>query len=195
MRKLTSLGCWMLLPIWLSAQTYLINPSFEGDEPQDATVPAGWHACKEGTTPDILPGVWGVYQEASEGETYVGLITRSDGTWESIGQRLSTPLKAKECYSFSLDLCRAITYAGYNNPIKLRIWGGSEKCVKTQLLAESKFISHTDWETYTYQFVPKGTLHYIILEAFYTEGNTFSHQGNIMIDHIRPIKVCIRAGL
>lgn len=196
MRKLTSLGLWNFLPLWLSGQIFLINPSFEGDEPQDATVPAGWHACKEGTTPDILSaGVWGVFTEPSEGETFVGLITREDGTWESIGQRLPSPLKQRECYVITLDLCHSTIYMGYNKPIKLRIWGGTAKCGKTQLLAESKFIAHTDWQTYSFQFVPKEPLHYIILEAFYTEGTSFSHMGNIMIDNIRPIKVCIRASL
>ena len=76
----------ILLPIALSSQIYLTNASFEG-EPQDATVPTGWFACELGTTPDILPGFWGVYSESSEGETYLGLITREDGTFESIGQR------------------------------------------------------------------------------------------------------------
>ena len=113
----------------------------------------------------------------------------------SIGQRLPTPAVARECYSITLDLAHSKTYAGYNKPIKLRIWGGKSKCAKTQLLAETKFISHSDWETYTFQFVPKETLHYIILEAFYTEGESFSHMGNILIDNIRPIKICIRASL
>ena len=195
MRKLWNLLAWVLCPWLLSGQIYLINPSFEGDEPQDAIVPAGWHACKMGTTPDILPGVWGVYTEPSEGETFVGLITRADGTWESIGQRLSAPVVPKECYTITLDLAHSKTYAGYNNPIRLRIWGGATKCSKDQLLAESKFIEHSDWETYSFQFVPKEPLYYIILEANYTDGSNFSHQGNIMIDNVRPIKTCIRAEL
>src|SRR5689334_15278944 len=48
----------------------LFNPSFE-DTPQDATMPQGWTGCKEGTTPDILPGFWGVYTPPSDGQTYV----------------------------------------------------------------------------------------------------------------------------
>ncbi|MCB9283956.1 MAG: hypothetical protein H6563_07785 [Lewinellaceae bacterium] len=193
MRKLLSLAGLYASPLLLWGQIYLINPSFEGDEPQDATVPAGWHACKMGTTPDILPGIWGVYTEPSEGETFVGLITRADGTWESIGQRLSAPVLPKDCYTITLDLAHSKTYAGYNNPIRLRIWGGVTKCNKDQLLAESKFIEHTDWETYSFQFVPKQPLNYIILEANYTDGSNFSYQGNILIDNVRPIKTCIRA--
>lgn len=195
MKKLTFLAIMASSPLWLGGQVYLVNPSFEGDEPQDATVPAGWHFCKEGTTPDILPGVWGVYNEPADGETFVGLITRADGTWENIGQRLSAPLASRECYSISLDLAHSNVYAGYNKAVKLRIWGGKTKCAKDQLLAESGFINHSDWETYTFQFVPKAPLNYIILEAFYTEGRTFSHKGNILIDNVRPIKVCVRASL
>lgn len=51
------------------------NPSFEG-EPRDAITPLGWIGCEDGTTPDILPGPWGVYLPASEGQTYMGLIVR-----------------------------------------------------------------------------------------------------------------------
>jgi hypothetical protein len=193
MRKQALIWLSALLPLFLPAQITLVNPSFEGDEPQDATVPAGWHACKAGTTPDILPGVWGVYNEPADGETFVGLITRSDGTWESIGQRLSAPIMPRECYTISVDLAYADTYAGYNNPIKLRIWGGVTKCAKTQLLAESPLIDHEDWSTYTFQFSPKEPIHYLIFEAFHSEEPDFSHMGNVMIDHVRPIKVCIRA--
>lgn len=186
---------WLLgfIPFILGGQITLINPSFEGDEPQDATVPAGWHACKSGTTPDILPGVWGVYTEPSEGETFVGIITRSDGTWESIGQRLSSPVMPRECYTFTVDLAYSETYAGYNNPIRLRVWGGNLKCVKTQLIAESPIIDHEDWSTYSFQFVPKEPLHYIVLEAFHSDEPDFSYMGNVMIDNVRPIRTCIRA--
>ena len=183
-----------LAPILVFTQTiYLNNASFEGT-PQDATVPAGWFPCELGTTPDILPGYWGVYQEASEGETYVGLITREDGTWESIGQRLSSPLKAKECYAFSIDVAHSNTYASYNKPLKIRIWGGTQKCVKTQLLLETDFIKDTDWEEYEVDFTAKQNLNYILIEAYYKDGD-FSYRGNVLIDNISPIKKCVRAYL
>lgn len=187
-----------LVCLWgwsLSAQEtliYLNNPSFEGDIPQDATVPANWHTCKQGTTPDILPGPWGVYQEPAEGETFVGLITRLDGSWESIGQRTSAPLLPGECYSLSLDLAHAQNYSGYNNPVKLRVVGGSVKCARDQVLEVTDFIEHEAWKTYTLKFVPKKEINYIILEAFYQDSK-FAYKGNILIDNIRPIKKCIRA--
>ena len=192
MRKLILIALMALAHMTYS-QIYLENASFEGD-PQDATVPVGWHPCEAGTTPDILPGPWGVYTEPSDGETFVGVITREDGSFESIGQRLKVPMKAKECYTLKLDLAHSETYSGYDKPLKVRIWGCQTKCAKDQLLAETNFIDHTDWETYEFQFFAKKTLNYILIEAHYTD-SSFSYRGNVLIDNIMPIKKCIRASL
>lgn len=169
----------------------LQNPSFE-DQPQDATTPTDWHPCNPGTTPDILPGFWGVETEPSDGETYVGLITRPDGSTESIGQRLSIPLKKGECYQMVMDLAHSYTYAGYNEPIKLRVWGGRRLCDKGQLLFETEFIKNEDWKTFQFKFVVKEEVNYLILEAFYSESNS-TRRGNVLIDNIRPLKTCPRA--
>jgi len=168
----------------------LFNPSFE-DTPQDATVPQGWTGCKEGTTPDILPGFWGVYIPPSDGQTYVGLITRSNGTWESIGQRLPATLERGTCYDWALDLAHSDTYACYNGPIKLRVWISKLKCQKDQLIYESPLIDHTDWRTYLIKFTPYDDYRYIILEAFHSD-KPFEYQGNILIDYLREIRVCDR---
>ncbi len=175
-----------------SAQIRLANPSFEGD-PQDATTPTGWMPCMVGSTPDILPGAWGVYTPASDGETFLGMITREDGSWENIGQRLKQPLKALECYSFQIDLARSSTYSDYNMPLKLRIWAGETLCSLDQLLGETGFIKHTDWQTYTFNFLTKKKYNYIILEAHYATGVLFSYKGNILLDACSTINPCIRA--
>lgn len=194
--KCTVLAFGFVLLSWgmSSGQILLRNASFEG-KPKDATVPVGWFPCEAGTTPDILSGngkVWSVRVEPSEGETYVGLITREDGTFESIGQRLSAPLLAKECYELSIQVAHSPTYATFNGPLKLRIWGGSEKCSKDQLLFETPFVQEDDWETFELEIYPKKTLNYLLLEAHYREGK-FSYRGNILIDAISPIVVCSRA--
>lgn len=180
----------------LSAQTdpiFLTNASFEG-EPQDATVPVGWLPCERGTTPDILPGPWGVYTEASAGRSFVGLITREDGTWESICQRLPRTIQSNDCYTFTIDLAHSRTYAGYDQPVKLRIWGGVRKCRKDQRLLETPVIDHTAWESYEVSFTAKQPINYLLIEAFFSESD-FSHRGNLLIDNISPMKKCIRAAL
>ncbi|WP_235295887.1 hypothetical protein [Portibacter marinus] len=174
--------------IALKAQITLNNPSFE-DEPADATVPMGWFPCAKGTTPDILPGFWGVYSEASEGQTFVGLITRFDGSYESIGQRFSERLDEETCYSFKIDLAQSLSYAGYNEPLKIRIWVSNRKCAKEQLVFESKFIEHSNWKTYDINFTPDFRAKYILIEAFYTEGE-INRTGNILIDNITPLIPC-----
>lgn len=170
------------------SQITLVNASFE-DTPSDATIPKGWMACSNGTTPDILPGFWGEYNEANHGETYLGLITRENSTYESIGQRLKTKLETKTCYRFSLDLANGQVYSGYNNPVKLRIWLGHDKCDKAQMIYESELISNEEWENHKIEFNTEKDYDFIILEAFYQEGN-FSYKGNILIDNLSWISLC-----
>jgi len=169
-------------------QIVLPNASFE-EEPADATTPMGWLPCADFTTPDILPGFWGVYTDANEGDTYVGLITRDNGTFESISTRCSGDLKANNCYRFALDLAHSKTYSGFNKVIRLKIWIGEEKCDKDQLIFFSEKISHKDWKQYKVEFTPEEDARYIHIEAFHDDGS-FSHKGNILVDNISPIVIC-----
>jgi len=176
----------------LTAQSQLLqNPSFE-DEPADATMPMGWFACQEGTTPDILPGYWGVFLEASEGDTYVGLITRGNGTYESIGQRLPKKLQKNGCYEVSFDVAHSQNYSGYSKPVKVRVWLGDKKCRKDQMIFESDFIENEEWESIDIKFDAKSNSRYIFFEAYYKESN-FDHKGNVLIDNLSAIRYCNRA--
>jgi len=175
----------------LHSQMIIKNPSFE-DTPADATIPKQWKGCATGTTPDILPGFWGVYLDAAHGSTYVGLITREDGSFESLGQKLSSTMQAGECYQFSLKLAFSEIYAGYNEPIKLRIWLGDSMCSKGEKIFESPFIRSESWKTFQIKHMPRKNYQYIIFEAYYKEGKE-TRRGNILIDDITPIKMCIKA--
>ena len=178
--------------ILVAQSIQLANASFEGEH-ADATMPQEWSACQQGSTPDILPGSWGVYLEPFEGTSYIGLITREDGSYESIGQKLNTPIQAKGCYRFTVELAHSNTYANYNLPIRLRIWGATSRCSKDQLLVDSPSIKHLDWKTYELEFVSEVEYPYIIIEAFYAKGVYFPYRGNILVDGISIIKTCPRA--
>ncbi len=170
----------------------LDNASFEGER-QDATVPAGWQPCAQGTTPDILPGFWGVKLEPQDGDSYIGLITRDDGTWESIGQRLSGPLLSGNCYSFSLSLAHSKDYAGYNKPVRLVVWGGKTSCSKDQILFESDYINHQEWKKYDYKMAIEQDINYVIFEAQYMNGLYFYYKGNVLVDDCSDFVLCDRA--
>ncbi len=192
MKKQMLLMVCLVFSLYTVAQVNLDNNSFEGT-PKDAEMPNGWHSCNPGTTPDILPGPWGVVLEASDGNTFMGLITRDNGEWEAVGQRLRKPLTAKGCYTFTLDLAHSKTYNNYNNSIKLKIWGGKSRCTKDQLLTESKVITHSDWETYEFSISPEDTINYIIFEAFFGDDRIKPWKGNILIDNCSEIRKCDRA--
>lgn len=170
-----------------------VNPSFE-DRPRASASPAGWRSYSPGSTPDILPGAWGIKHVTPQHQnTCLGLVTREDGSGEDVSQALPEILKANICYSFTLYLSHTTSYVGYNLPVRLRIWGGAKPGAKEQLLTASPLIDHTDWRPYKLQFVPKNNIRYIILEAHYGPGVLFHYKGNILLDNCSAIERCDRA--
>jgi hypothetical protein len=178
----------------LFAQIHLQNPSLEGT-PRENNTPAKWQACGYYSTPDMLPGAWGVSMAAKDGKTYVGLTARDDNSYEAMGQMLTEPLRAGQCYSMGIDLARSDAYASYNRPIRLRVWGGKTACEKTQLLASSPTVANGTWKHYTLYFFPKKDVQFLTLEAFYADGTVKPYRGNILLDHIGTIDGCMRADI
>ncbi len=171
----------------------LKNPSFEG-VPHDARNPEGWSSCGVGSTPDILPGPWGVYQKPTEGNTYLGLITREKNDWEAIEQRLKVPLKKHSCYTFQVDLALSPSYAGYSKPVVFRVWAGLTSCSRDKLIAQSPRIDHIEWKTYDFMFATEqNSYKYIIIEAYYAQPTLTYYRGNILVDNISVFKPCDRA--
>ncbi|MCB9316583.1 MAG: hypothetical protein H6569_10630 [Lewinellaceae bacterium] len=170
---------------------YLKNPSFE-DAPRASACPDGWASYTRGSTPDIMPGAWGVQVPAQDGLTCVALVTREDGTREDIAQRLSEPLQSGTCYTITIYLSHSAQYVGYNHPTRLRIWGSTGQ-TKQQLLATSVLIDHLGWKAYKFQFVPNHNMQYITFEAYFAPGALFHYRGNLLLDNCSPIERCDRA--
>ena len=194
MYSICLISCVFLLPS-VYAQDISItlnNSSFESHS-REVTQLRGWESCGYHSTPDILPGSWGVYQQPTDGYTYIGLISREDNTWEKITQKLSTPLNPKKCYKFSVALSRSVAYAGYDKPLRLRVWAGHKPCERKQLLANSPTIDHSDWMEYTFMFSPRENYPYIVIECYYKESTMIPYRGNILIDGISPFMACSRA--
>jgi hypothetical protein len=190
-----SLGFLIITLAFIEQTSQLIpirNPSFE-DKPGHSKSPKGWHSDTPGSTPDILPGAWGINFTAQEGSTCVGLVAREDGSVEDIAQALPQSLKADSCYTFSIYLAKAPSYVGYNNPLRLRIWGSAKRGAKEMLLESSPLIDHNGWKKYQFQFVPPRDMRYITFEAWYGPGITFKYKGNILLDNCSAIEKCDRA--
>jgi hypothetical protein len=170
----------------------ITNGSFEGI-PRESNTPKGWKPCGTYSTPDILPGVWGVTMPAKDGKTFVGLTAREDNTYEALGQALSMPLKANECYTMQIDLARSDAYASYNRPIRLRVWGGTAEGQRKYLLGTSPTVANTAWKRYSLYFFPKNDIKYIVLEAYYADGFSAPYRGNILLDNVGNFETCVRA--
>ena len=178
---------------------YLTNPSFE-DIPRPHTTPKGWNDCgfPGETPPDTQPDPYfEVSKPAHDGNTYLGLVVRDDETWESVSQRLSTPLQSDKCYEFSLFLARSEKYislapesderANYTTPAKIRIHGGFGHCDKQFLLGETKVVINHRWIEYQFKFEPDNNYSYIVIEAFFQTPSLFPYNGNVLVDNASPI--------
>jgi len=193
---------------------HFYNPSFEGNPIEGGltnnsiingwadNLPRGWTDCgfRGETPPDVHPvrlGNFRVSTEPAHGRTYMGMVTRDNDTWEQIGQNLTKPLIAGKCYSFSVALARSETYfsqsrvtdkaANYVKPIKLKIYGGDDRCHKNELLSETSLIKNSKWLRYSFTISPEEDYHGITLEAFYSTPTLYPYNGNILVDDLSPI--------
>jgi hypothetical protein len=111
-----------------------------------------------------------------------------------IGQVLSEPMRKNECYEFNIALARSMTYEGYNQPVKFRLWGGFSLGDKKNLLIESQqAISHSDWKLYNYFFFAQDNYTYILIEPYYANAQGLPYRGNLLLDGLTTFKRCLRA--
>jgi len=185
---------------------HFTNPSFEGNPNEGGitrnSLPGGWMDCgfRGETAPDVHPvrgGNFSVNKLAADGNTYIGMVTRDNDTWEQIGQKLSQPIKAGKCYSFSIALSRSETYlsqsrqtgnpSNYVKPITVRFYGGNEHCGKQDLLTTSPIIKNSRWLQYEFTISPNEDYKYFTIEAFYKTPTLYPSNGNVLIDNLSPI--------
>lgn len=171
------------------------NPSFE-DTPRHSREPRLWTNCgfPSESPPDTQPDfTFQVRKGAYEGNTYLGLVTRDNDTWESVGSSLSEPLQQGSCYSFQIALAKSLSYysiskatrqpANYMESTRLRIWGGNSMCDREELLAESSLVMHSDWRMYLFVLQPlEDNYSHLIFEVFYPRGILFPTNGNLLLD-------------
>ena len=183
---------------------FLENPSFE-DAPRAGMSPSGWLDCgfPGETAPDVQPfGGFGVTQLAYDKNTYLGLVTRDNKTWESVVQKLSKPMRKGQCYKFSIYLANSERYVSatrrdpsqltnFEKGVVLRIFAGNSSKDKTELLVSSDIVEHTDWRQYKFEFTPKnGDYYYFFLEAYYKTPTMFHYNGNLLLDKASEIASC-----
>jgi len=181
-------------------QTIILdNPSFE-DYPGAAHTPFGWFNCgfTGETDVDVQPGSFQVTRAAQNGRTYMGMVTRDVNTWESVGQKLKTPILKGIKYNFSFYAARSELYVSqsqlthkdvnYITPAIVRVWGGNSACAKDELLAETPQVTAAEWQHFNLSCKTRANYDFIVVEAFYKVPTLFPYNGNILIDNFSEIK-------
>ena len=189
---------------------FLKNPSFE-DTPrvgvQGMPMSKGWEDCGRDlfpgeAPPDILPtsdNGWGVTKVASDGKTYLAMVVRATGTWESVTQHVVGFLKGGKCYSFSAMLALSEVYESrtkatlpsgekesFVHPVVFEIWGGIS-AYHQELLAESPPVEHFDWKLYEFVLSPKRNYTYFTIKVYYSKYLQDKYNGHMLIDDFSPI--------
>ena len=161
-------------------QLTVINPSFEGPT-GIGIAPAPWGICDG--TPDTQPGSFGVSTPASDGMTYLGLVTTTGSDGEGTTQALSAAMTAGQNYLFTIDLAFSAGYSGWTAPCRIRIYASKSNCGKSEVLWTSPVISHLDWQEYNFDFTPSSDYTHLTFSAY----NDIPGSANVLLDNLSAI--------
>ncbi len=184
MRKISLLVIILFIGFLSGYCQYLSNPSLEGTILMIGP-PPGWEVCNVGSTPNVQPGKYAVYLPPSEGETYLGMLTRPDFTWEDVHTLLETPFSKDSCYIFKIDLAfwENLSFT-IVEPIFLKVYGSNMECQKNNLIWQSPVITNEDWITYEFMIHNEEfDITDLILEAYYV--SSIPYWGYVLMDNIR----------
>ena len=180
----------------------IFNGSFEKDIHGAGKTPYGWYPYPDAKTssPDIHSRYYtyfNVSQEPSEGDRFISLATRADGSAEGICQYLEEPILSEVKYQLTLDLSLSEKFEShtkdseviqsFNNPCRLEVWGFNRSRVKDTLLAISTTVDHTEWKSYKFFLQPEMQVNDLCLFVSYPPVNSKYTNGNILMDNIQPL--------
>lgn len=138
----------------------------------------------------------GVTQPARHGKTYAGLVVRDNNTRETLGQTLSEPLIAGQCYFLRFYASRSDDFSSYsrltNEPadftpaVRLQIWAGSRHCTPAELLVETAPLRDTSWQAYEVILRPRENSDQLFFTAAFDDPQQ-PYNGHLLLDHLSPI--------
>ena len=176
------------------------NASLEG-EARANTAPHDWYYCSfpGESPPDIHPkGLYQVRLPAYDGGTYVGLVCRDNGTFESIGQHLPAPLQAGACYRWGARVARSRRYQAiarsslqpnsFAAPVRLVLYGGQEACSQEATLGRSEPIAFADWSPVVVILRPRVAIEHLRIGVVPAE--EAANNGHVLIDALDPLVPC-----
>ncbi|MGM0479911.1 MAG: T9SS type A sorting domain-containing protein [Bacteroidota bacterium] len=190
----------LLYSLTAKNQSVTKNDGFEG-APEMGTPPPGWFNCGTEMNPsvDTQPGFFDNQKPASEGDTYISMVTRElnePGTYEIVWANLETPFLKDHCYNLQFDCSLSKDFNGsvgfetyyFDNPCVLRIEGFNGDCENSadrELLWESDTLTNFDWKTMDANFRPdSSTYHRIAVYPYFLDENEPKNSA-VFVDHLR----------
>ncbi|MEM6966669.1 MAG: hypothetical protein AAF573_18035 [Bacteroidota bacterium] len=141
---------------------------------------------------------YGVRGMAKQGTKFLGLVVRSNFTYESIHQKLKSPLRKGKTYEMEMYVAMSNTLQSsdaltkktvrFDQPAIIRIWGVEKVCDTKELLYESEPIDNLNWEKLNITFTPTVDHERIMFEAFYDKMIDGEYNGNVLLDGISDIR-------
>ena len=194
-----------IFPLLSQDTLFVMNKGFECDikDTRNFQDLKYWHDCHffaRRSPPDInfkYSSHWNNTIDPIEGNSYVSMVIRDDGTYEGIYQNLVTPLKKGETYKFSIMLCTSPLYESpinsdirnvysFNGPIVLEVFGQDEKTEEYIFLDTTGEIKNHIWKEYTLSFKPNQDYDILLLRAYYTD-ESHPVNCNLLMDDMSDI--------
>jgi len=184
-------------------QLNLFNSSFEKDVHQSSKTPWGWYPFPDDKTssPDIHSRYYTYFEVKhvpSDGDRFISMVTRPDGSTEGICQFLESPILTENKYRLKMDLSysselkskmlKSDTLVAFNNPCLIEIWGFNRFQEKDTLLAVTPTVDHEDWKTYNLMIDSEIQINDLCFITSYPTLDAIATPGNILIDNIQPIE-------
>jgi gliding motility-associated-like protein len=183
-------------------QVVTSNDGFEGTPTKDIP-PIGWNNCSDGhSSVDTQPGFFNDHTPASEGQSYISIVTREinpPGTIETVWSNLLTPFEISKEYLLSFDLARSHEFYGtvgftdyyFDNPCILQIIGFNGDCAAPQdseMLWQSDVLNNYNWQTYIATFKPsKATFNNIAIRPNFIAPGVIKNSV-VYIDNLKLIR-------
>ena len=135
----------------------------------------------------------------ADGNQYVSLVTREDGSYQMLSQTLGWQLSQDSCYQFTIDIrhekeFRSKVYNDqkekyFTSPVQLRVSLSNYLDRPEEIIYQSGEALNDQWEQHLIEFQPTDIYKFILFEVN-SLLPTISN-GNIFIDNINNFKVKI----
>ena len=201
---------FLLLTINVSGQNLLRNPSFEAGEPSPSKTPHPWINPENSfrTPPDIHGSDtdwFGVQLQAADGDQFLGLAVRGDGTKESVSQRITRRVEVGTTYRLSLYATQSPVFEGgiryieddtlrsntadFINPTVLEIWVGMDSyCMTGKRLYRSLPIVPGEWTLHEVTFTLDAPYRFLLIGADFPFPDDPEY-GHVLIDDVRLVAI------